>query len=52
MVGKFTHLISLTGTECTGDWQQQSIVEGRWERKRRDRNRQPDNENTFNWDTK
>lgn len=52
MVGKFTHFVSLIGTECTMDWQQQSTVKGRWERKRRDRKRQPDNENTLIWDTK
>lgn len=28
-------------------WQQQRTVKGRWERKRSERNRQPDNENSF-----
>lgn len=33
----------------TMNWQHQNMVKGRWERERRDRNRQTDNENGYSW---
>lgn len=40
------------GVQCTMTWQHRSLVKGRCERERTDRNRQVDNENAYSWGIK